>query len=156
MYSEGNLYFADWRDRKGVRHRKSFDNPETAQMYQDSMRATLRPKPQGKVVQPSGAFLPHSSPAANQGTRAPGPQGTSSRSSEDSSRTLSLLFMSPRSTVCSQRQQTHSPGKFVQLQRGASFATLPPTTVRRASGSESRKPHKRDPETSQQRRKKGQ
>lgn len=44
MFQKGSRYLADWRDRKGVRRRKSFDNPEAAQAYEDAQKAAAHPK----------------------------------------------------------------------------------------------------------------
>ena len=56
MFNKGNLYFADWRDRKGIRRRKSFTSAEMAVAYEASQKVTARPKKQSKA-HPSAAPL---------------------------------------------------------------------------------------------------
>lgn len=41
MKQKGNLWFADWRDEHGKRHRKGFANKSTAQRFQNRMRETV-------------------------------------------------------------------------------------------------------------------
>lgn len=55
MYEKQGMYFADWRDKKGVRHRKSFATAEAALLYE----AAQKPKRLGK---PLGRVLPASRP----------------------------------------------------------------------------------------------
>lgn len=47
MYEKGNCYFADWRDRKGKRKRKSFSTSEEATAYEAAQKETARPKQGG-------------------------------------------------------------------------------------------------------------
>jgi hypothetical protein len=51
MFEKGNRYLADWYDRKGKRKRKSFETPEAAQAFEDSMRAQAHPKKKGAGLQ---------------------------------------------------------------------------------------------------------
>lgn len=53
MFQKGNRYFADWRDRKGVRHRKSFTAAEAATLYEEAARPKTPGKRQGRSGQPS-------------------------------------------------------------------------------------------------------
>ena len=46
MYQKGNLYYADWRDKKGVRRRKSFSTMEEAEHHEAPQKRTARPKKQ--------------------------------------------------------------------------------------------------------------
>lgn len=46
MYEKQGMYFADWRDKKGVRHRKSFTTSEAALLYESAQK----PKRLGKLL----------------------------------------------------------------------------------------------------------
>jgi hypothetical protein len=46
-------FYADWRDKKGVRHRKAFTTPEAAHLFTEANRARRPGKTQGRTVQPS-------------------------------------------------------------------------------------------------------
>lgn len=153
MYQKGNIYLADWRDRKGVRHRKSFDNPEAARVFEDVQRAAHRPKKKGPV-QLSGKRSPRSSPATSPVQRKAGPRGTSSRSLAASIPQPYGSNTSHDSISSSRRARTHSPGKFEQLPPVASSGTSKPTTAHHVSRSASRKHRKHDPATLPPRRKK--
>jgi hypothetical protein len=37
MQKRGNLWMADWRDERGIRHRKGFNSRRRAEKHQDSM-----------------------------------------------------------------------------------------------------------------------
>lgn len=44
MYQKNAAYFADWRDRKGRRHRKSFPTAALALQHQQEQRAHTHPQ----------------------------------------------------------------------------------------------------------------
>lgn len=71
MYVKGNLYFADWRDRKGVRRRKSFPTESAARAYEDAQKAAVRPKQQGAAHQSTK----RPAPSSLRGARAKGVSG---------------------------------------------------------------------------------
>jgi len=85
MFYKGSLYFADWRDRKGVRHRKSFTTEEAATDYEAAQKVTARPKKQSKG-QPSAAPLLTSPRGHKAPTPASPPTGSSKRSARSTSR----------------------------------------------------------------------
>ena len=39
MFEKQNLFYADWRDKHGVRHRKSFPNALDALQYESAHKA---------------------------------------------------------------------------------------------------------------------
>lgn len=79
MFNKGSLYFADWRDRKGVRHRKSFRNAEDATAYEAAQKVSARPKTKSKG-RPSAARL-LTSPRGHKARKpASPPTGSSKRS----------------------------------------------------------------------------
>lgn len=48
MFEKNGHYFADWRNRRGQRQRKSFTSEAEAIRHQEEMRAQAHPKQQGK------------------------------------------------------------------------------------------------------------
>lgn len=57
MFMKGLLYFADWRDRKGVRHRKSFSTAEKATDYEAAQKLAARPKKPSKAKRSAAPLL---------------------------------------------------------------------------------------------------
>lgn len=68
MFQKGNLFFADWRNRKGQRLRKSFSNSADALDYEQAQKAAAHPKAK-RAAPPSPASSPRSS-TKPRGTRA--------------------------------------------------------------------------------------
>jgi hypothetical protein len=52
MYEKKGMYFADWRDKKGVRHRKSFATAEAALLYEAAQKPKRLGKTGGRPVLP--------------------------------------------------------------------------------------------------------
>ncbi len=52
MYEKKGMYFADWRDKKGVRHRKSFATAEAALLYEAAQKPKRLGKTEGRPVLP--------------------------------------------------------------------------------------------------------
>jgi|GEM_PF-3704834 len=50
MYEKKGMYFAGWRDKKGVRHRKSFATAEAALLYEAAQKPKRLGKPLGRVL----------------------------------------------------------------------------------------------------------
>jgi hypothetical protein len=44
MYEKSGKFFADWRDRKGNRKRKSFTNARAALRFEEEQKELARPK----------------------------------------------------------------------------------------------------------------
>ncbi|SNT19073.1 hypothetical protein SAMN05421770_10552 [Granulicella rosea] len=95
MYQKGNTYYADWRDRKGVRKRKAFTDENQAQAYEDHQKGVARPKTRREGLQspkPSPAsrtanarVTPPTSPTCLSGSPANSRQKASGRPKRTSS-----------------------------------------------------------------------
>jgi hypothetical protein len=102
MFRKGNLYFADWRDRKGVRHRKSFNNPEAASVYESAKKAEKVGKTAGRKAKTSRPVSPPSISRKEVIKRGPrvasesSPDSFSRRSSLRKSSGLSIRKSTPR------------------------------------------------------------
>jgi hypothetical protein len=57
MYIERGKYYADWRDAKGKRFRKSFDSEGLAMAYEEAQKALKRGKKMGQEVKGSANSL---------------------------------------------------------------------------------------------------
>lgn len=75
MFEKSGKFYADWRDRKGVRHRKSFKSERAALAYEAEMREVSHPKHKAVGQQSRG-----SSP-----TRRAANKGQSKRPADSSS-----------------------------------------------------------------------
>ncbi len=98
MFQKGEAYFADWRDRKGKRKRKSFETPESAIAYEDAQKAVARPKPNRAAVSRSLRPSLVSSPRPSKTVMQHGPQKPSSASAGHSRQANSRQTTSKRST----------------------------------------------------------
>jgi hypothetical protein len=66
MYQKDNRFYADWRDRRGVRRRKAFTSADAATAYEEEQKNAARPKTRG-----AGLQLPRSSaPGRQRGPRS--------------------------------------------------------------------------------------
>lgn len=65
MFEKDNRFYADWRDRKGVRRRKAFTTADAAQLHEETEKNKARPKKRGAEPQ----SLPSSAPTSQPGTR---------------------------------------------------------------------------------------
>ena len=80
MYEKGYKYYADWRDRKGNRKRKSFDTPEEAVAFETVQKAESRPKTQGRAAKRSRRLSTDSPKVSMRGVKPRGLQTPSSES----------------------------------------------------------------------------
>ena len=152
MIQKGNRYLADWRDRKGVRKRKSFTTPEEAQSFEDAQKGQARPPVRGgrNCSKPSR----RSSLSAK---KAPGTeqQSSSSPSRPASNRANSARRKSPKSTNGASTQKARSRSAAAPSPRGKSSATSGKSSVRQSSDTSSSSRRNRVHATSQSRNKKG-
>ena len=51
MFEKANKFYADWRDSKGKRKRKSFVSMKAAQKYEEEQKAITHPKKTAQVKQ---------------------------------------------------------------------------------------------------------
>ena len=58
MYSKQNRFYADWRDKKGKRHRKAFTTANEATRYELEQKARYRSKTQGTAQQSQKPSVP--------------------------------------------------------------------------------------------------
>jgi hypothetical protein len=49
MFEKGGKFYADWRNRKGKRLRKSFTSKRAAQQFEDDMKEAAHPKTKALV-----------------------------------------------------------------------------------------------------------
>lgn len=47
MYQKDNRFYADWRDRRGIRRRKAFLTAAEAAEHEERQKVAVRPKAQG-------------------------------------------------------------------------------------------------------------
>jgi hypothetical protein len=55
MFEKAGKFYADWRDRDGVRRRKSFTSPRAAQRFEAEQKELAHPKPKARVT-PSPSY----------------------------------------------------------------------------------------------------
>lgn len=67
MFEKQGKFYADWRDRKGTRKRKSFNTARAALRYEEEQRAIAHPKPKAQG-RPSPKF---SAPGSRVGRATP-------------------------------------------------------------------------------------
>lgn len=144
MYQKSNRFYADWRNRKGVRLRKAFATAEEAIEYEERQKAAARPKQQG-------AGRPSQKSSAPISSRTPSPakvRSGSRRPSTTSSKPLSELPVKrgratspattsakpPRATITSPRPR----GIRGQVSSAASVDISTRSTVRPISATQSR------------------
>ena len=48
MFEKSGKFYADWRDRKGVRRRKSFTSPKAALKFEAEQKELAHPKSRGR------------------------------------------------------------------------------------------------------------
>jgi hypothetical protein len=96
MYEERGKYYADWRDAKGVRHRKSFESESLALAYEEAQKAMRRGKKTGQRERNSVNSLAPSRRRKSQQTDGRG--SSSSASSGGSNRRVSGRSTSTSST----------------------------------------------------------
>ena len=48
MFEKCGKFYADWRDRKGVRHRKSFTSKRAALKFEQEQKELAHPKSRGR------------------------------------------------------------------------------------------------------------
>ena len=60
MFEKNGHYFADWRNRRGKRQRKSFTSEADAIRYEQEQRAIAHPKIKGKARPSRRSFAPTS------------------------------------------------------------------------------------------------
>jgi len=109
MFEKNGKYYADWRDKRGKRHRKSFKSPRAALQFEQEQR----PKRQA-ARKPS----PRSSPPRTEGAtpRTGTPRASSSQRREASIHRASVKPMQLKSTrpskipasLTAQRRATHA------------------------------------------------
>jgi hypothetical protein len=58
MYQKDNRWYADWRDKRGVRRRKAFTTEEAAQQYEDDQKNLSRPKKKGGELRSRASSSP--------------------------------------------------------------------------------------------------
>jgi len=129
LYEKGNKYFADWRDRKGLRHRKSFSSPEEAQAYELEQKERAHPKGNSKG-QRSPKLLHRGSERRPQKQREVW-QSSSSRLPVESRSDHSQSVTSRPSTCGSQSLGVHPPDTCDALPLASYSAISQPTTGRR-------------------------
>jgi hypothetical protein len=49
MFEKSGKYYADWRDKKGKRKRKSFNSKRAAQRHEEEQKELTHPKPQARA-----------------------------------------------------------------------------------------------------------
>jgi hypothetical protein len=50
MYEKNGKYYADWRDKKGTRKRKSFTSQRAALRYEEEQKELAHPKPKARTI----------------------------------------------------------------------------------------------------------
>lgn len=66
MFEKNGKYFADWRDRKGRRLRKSFNSERAALLHEAAMKEAAHPKPKARGKQSPAFSARSTSKAARQ------------------------------------------------------------------------------------------
>lgn len=70
MFEKDNRFYADWRDRKGVRRRKAFTTADAAQLHEETQKNASRPKRKGAGLRSTQSSAP-SVPLGTQPTPTP-------------------------------------------------------------------------------------
>jgi hypothetical protein len=85
MLKKHGKYYADWRDQKGVRHRKAFSTKKAAKLFVDGVRRVeVHPTPKTQ----------------------PRPVSLAKRARSGSPRRATIRTQKPRSKASSRRQRT--------------------------------------------------
>lgn len=153
MYMKGNLYLADWYDRKGKRKRKSFATAAAAQAYEDSQKAIVRPKKKGEG-QPLRKLSPDSSASGGE-VRKGGQYARSSRSLAQSDHATLPRSTSTRSTRTRSKAKAPSQGRPAPPPSAVSSATFTRTMGQHVSKRKSSTKPSRARGTSRPRQKSG-
>ena len=80
MFQKANAYYADWRDRKGKRHRKAFKNRIEAENYEAQQKDEVHPKSSGAARRSQ----PSSPRTSRQRTRTTTVKKSATRASQSS------------------------------------------------------------------------
>lgn len=138
MYEKHNRFYADWRDRRGVRRRKAFTTADAATAHEVAQKAVARPHG-GAVALPSqpssrGTSKPPSRPART--STSSSQKNTSSRSQGRSARATSVKQTSSKSSRKG-RTSRKAPATVSARRTNASSTTSTKSTARRRSRSTS-------------------
>lgn len=100
MYQEHNRFYADWRDRKGVRHRRAFTTAAQAEAFELTQKALNHPKRKARRIpgQPSRESCSPSLRRKNGRTPFTTPSKASSRPLAQSDRATSSRSISRTSS----------------------------------------------------------
>lgn len=154
MYIERGKYYADWRDAKGVRHRKSFESESLATAFEEAQKAMKRGKETGLRKRKSVNSL---APSPRRRSPQTGGRGSSlGVSSEASNRKVSGRNTSMSSTRASGRGLPQgSRGKRGPRPSVSSSSFSGKTTGLRSSMNESSSRQRRSRVTSPPRKRRG-
>jgi hypothetical protein len=158
MYPKDNRFYADWRDRRGIRKRKAFLTAQDAERYEMEQKAKVRPKTQGTARQSSKSSVPTTPRGSSNETRpAPTRNTLPSASSKSPGKSQLQTSRQPtfRKSSTGGRSTNTARATRVSTASSESFGGSRKSTVRRVSTTSyrSRKLHHR--ETSRQRRTNG-
>jgi hypothetical protein len=95
MYQKNAAFFADWRDRKGRRHRKSFPTAALALAHQEAQQANTHPQKAKALRSPRSLRRNSHARASNKPTKPPS-RKHSSRPQAASTHRGSARSTSPR------------------------------------------------------------
>jgi hypothetical protein len=97
MFEKQGKFYADWRDRKGARKRKSFTSARAALRFEEEQKELAHPKPKARANQSPKFSAPKSKGKTRAIETKPQSVKHSSRSPEKSSRTNSarLTLLKP-------------------------------------------------------------
>ena len=98
MFQKHNRFYADWRDKRGVRHRKSFTTAEAAIDHETSQKDATRPKLKGaaKPLQRQSAPISQRGKRSGGGTGEVTPQERQKPSSKSPDKPIARRSARPR------------------------------------------------------------
>ncbi len=153
MYEKHNRFYADWRDRRGVRRRKAFLTAEDAERYEMEQKAKARPKTQGTGQASSKSSVPTIPRGSSNETKpAPTPSTPPSALSKPQGRSRSQtsqrrMYSKPST---SGRTTSTALATRVSTRSSASFAGSAKSTAHRVSITRFRSRKRHLPGTSRQ------